>query len=844
MRLSAREAALAIVRRLRERGFEAYFVGGCVRDWLLGREGYEQRNHDIATSASPDEVSRLFPRVVPVGRRFGVMLVLQDGHCVDVATFRTETGYRDGRRPTGVRFSSRREDVRRRDFTINGLLYDPLEDRLLDYVGGRADIRARTIRAIGDPAVRFAEDRLRLLRAVRFASTLGFSIEPRTRAAVGEHAPEIGVVSGERVRDELLKILIGPRAGEGLLLLDETGLLGPLLPEVQAMKGVRQPPRFHPEGDVFRHTVRLFEEKDRLQAEGTLETRDVPGAEETWDAVTAFAALLHDAGKPVTFSVRDRIRFDGHQIEGARIARAVCDRLRFPSREREMIADCVENHMAFLDVARMCESTLKRLMRRRTFPRELTLHRLDCLASDGNLDAYDTLRRRCREFGEARLSPPPLLTGRDLMAMGWREGPGIGRILAAIEEEQLMNRISTREEALEWLRGGAFRLPSGPFDATNGGTTFRGATMHEMIRRMQAHEKFAEFFVPVDEKTEFRDATYFLREDGTFVFSEGYCHEPEKPLLERHLVSHIVFVPEKEEVPPYAKKKIFGQAYENLTKGIMNTQPLNMFYPLQLKRYLEIDPSLDVQKPPFARYKAMVPVDSLVGHFPHLHSMQAIFARADGGDKSASRIKRSVEASAEFLGIAPEQFGISGSLSIGTYENPHDLDVVIYASVKEVRRIVDYLYKVTAVKEERKVFEFGKYWPIRYWEWVDGEKFMFCPFFSYQNLDECPLRDFTCEVIGAVKLDARVADHTYNAYNPTILGLDKVKLDGASRSGGMRLILYHGGERGDYAEGDRIAGEATHVLVRTFTGAGATRRQSGEYEALLTVNIGDVKKVS
>jgi len=368
--------------------------------------------------------------------------------------------------------------------------------------------------------------------------------------------------------------------------------------------------------------------------------------------------------------------------------------------------------------------------------------------------------------------------------------------------------------------------------------------MHEIIEKMRAHDKFAEFFVPVDEKTDFRDATYFLREDGTFVFSEGYCHEPEMPLAERHLVSHIVFLPEEGEVPPYAKKKIFGQAYENLTKGIMNTQPLDMFYPLQLKRYLEIDPTLDVQKPPYAKYKALVPVDSLIGHFPHLHSMKAIFSRAERGDKSAQRIRRSVEASAEFLGITPEQFGISGSLSIGTYENPHDLDVVIYASVKEVRRIVDFLYKVTAVKEERKVFEFGKYWPIRYWEWVDGEKFMFCPFFSYIDLAECPLKDFTCEVIGPVKFDARVADHTHNAYNPTLLGIEKVRLDGKGRPGEMRLILYHGGERGDYVEGDRVTGEGTHVLVRTFAGTGAARKQGGEFEAVLATNIGDVRKGS
>lgn len=371
-----------------------------------------------------------------------------------------------------------------------------------------------------------------------------------------------------------------------------------------------------------------------------------------------------------------------------------------------------------------------------------------------------------------------------------------------------------------------------------------GETMHEIIEKMRGHDKFGEFIAPVDEGNEFRDATYFLREDGTFVFSEGYCHEPDKPLAERHLVSHIVFLPEAGEVPPYAKKKIFGQAYENLTKGIMNTQPLNMFYPLQLKRYLEIDPLLDVQKPPYAKYKALVPVDSFVGYFPHLHAMRAIFNRADGGDASARRIKRSVEASADFLGITPEQFGISGSLSIGTYENPHDLDVVIYASVKEVRRIVDFLYKVTAVKEERKVFEFGKYWPIRYWEWVDGEKFMFCPFFSYMDLSECPLRDFTCEVIGAVKFDARVSDHTHNSYNPTVLGVEKARLDGKGRAGEMRLILYHGGERGDYVEGDRVTGEAAHVLVRTFSGTGSARRQSGEYEALLATNIGDVRKLS
>jgi len=367
--------------------------------------------------------------------------------------------------------------------------------------------------------------------------------------------------------------------------------------------------------------------------------------------------------------------------------------------------------------------------------------------------------------------------------------------------------------------------------------------MNDAVTRMRTHEKFINFFLPIDDKTEFRDATYFLRNDGTFIFSEGYCHTPDLPLRERQVVSHIVFVPQKGEVPEYTKKQIFGQPYENVTKGIMNTQPLHMFYPLQLKRYLEIDPSLDVEKPPCARYKALIPVDSLLGHFPHRHSLRAIFARA-GEDESARRIKEAIEASAGLLGITPEQFGISGSLSLGTYENPHDLDVVIYASAREVRRIVDFLYRLTATDEKRKVFEFGKYWPIRYWEWVDGNKLMFCPFFSYSNLDECPLRDFTCEGIGPVALEGRVADHTHNAYNPTILDLEKVALNGKGRSGHLRLILYHGGERGDYVEGDRVVGEGTHVLIRAFRGTGAARRQSDEYEAVLTTNIGDVRKTA
>ena len=367
--------------------------------------------------------------------------------------------------------------------------------------------------------------------------------------------------------------------------------------------------------------------------------------------------------------------------------------------------------------------------------------------------------------------------------------------------------------------------------------------MRSIIENLKKSDKFADFIVPVDEKTEFRDATYFLRRDGIFAFAEGYCHEFDRPLVERHVVSHLVFVPQVGEIPDDSKKQLFGRPYENITKGIMITQPLHLFYPLQLKRYLEIDPSLDVAKPVYARYKVLVPVDSFVGHFPHLHSMKTIFERGDGGDRSALRIKKAIHASADLLGISPGQIGISGSLSLGTYESPHDLDVVIYATVKEVRRIVDFIYTLTATREERKVFEFGKFWPLRFWELFGGDRLMICPFFSYRNLDECPLRDFTCEELAKVKLEGRVCDHTHNAYNPTMVILENVKIDDRSYSGNLRLILYHGGERGDYVEGDHVAGDASHVVIRTFKGEGQERKQVEEYEAVLTTSIGDVKKV-
>jgi poly(A) polymerase len=431
MRKTEKQTALALIERLTKGGFEAYFVGGCVRDMLMGKEPID---HDVATSARPDQIAGLFSHVIPVGEQFGVMLVIEEGHAFQVATFRADMEYRDGRKPSGVRFSSAREDVLRRDFTVNGLLYDPLKCRLLDYVGGEDDIRDRVIRTIGDPRQRFAEDKLRLLRAVRFSSTLGFEIEKGTFAAIGELVHEITVVSRERIRDELVKIMIGPNAGAGLDLLDRTGLLAILLPEVHAMKGVPQPAVFHPEGDVFAHTKKM------------LDAMVEPSV------VLAFAVLLHDVGKPPTFSVSDRIHFMRHQTVGGEIAREVCGRLRFPNHLRDGIAACVENHMAFLDVRRMKESTIRRLLRRPTFPDELELHRLDCLASDSDLSAWEILTRKVEEYGREETKATPLLNGHDLLDLGFEEGPLIGKILREIEDLHLEGELTTREAALAWVK--------------------------------------------------------------------------------------------------------------------------------------------------------------------------------------------------------------------------------------------------------------------------------------------------------------------------------------------------------------------------------------------------------
>ena len=427
-----RQAAIEIVRRLRAVGHTAYFAGGCVRDMLRGAQ---PNDYDVATSATPEQMHSLFPRSFEVGARFGVMLVVTDVAQFEVATFRSDDAYEDGRRPASVTFSTPEADARRRDFTVNGLFYDPIQERVLDYVGGRADIQRRLIRCIGEPAARFGEDKLRLLRAVRFASTLGYEIEPGTFAAIQTLAGEITVVSAERIRDELTKMFTGAGAGRGLRLLDASGLLAVVLPEVAAMKGVEQPPEFHPEGDVFVHTCQMMD-----------------GLREP-SVTLAFGTLLHDVGKPPTFQrAPDRIRFNEHDVVGAQMTEAILRRLRFPNDEIERVVACVENHMRLRHATQMRKSKLKRELARPTFPDELEMHRLDCMASHADLTNYEFLKRAQAETPPEKIAPPRLINGDDLLAMGMAPGPGMGELLREARELQLEEKLRNRDEALAWAR--------------------------------------------------------------------------------------------------------------------------------------------------------------------------------------------------------------------------------------------------------------------------------------------------------------------------------------------------------------------------------------------------------
>jgi tRNA nucleotidyltransferase/poly(A) polymerase len=456
-----RAVAVEIVKRLQKAGHAAFWVGGCVRDFLLGTE---PQDYDIATSARPEQIEQLFQRTIAVGRKFGVMIVREGGHQFQVATFRAEADYRDGRHPDKVTFATAAADAQRRDFTVNGLFYDPVTEKIHDWVGGEKDLRARVIRAIGVPEERFAEDHLRLLRAVRFAAQLGFDLAPETFAAVQALAPRIRHISAERIRDELIKLFspapfgVPPSGGKtrlgsgppeggttnrapaarGLVLLLESGLFPGVLPELVATIACDQSPDFHPEGTVFEH-IRLMLEKMP------------PGA----PASLPWAVLLHDIAKPATAELdaaTGKIHFYGHEKVGAVLAERVLTRLRFPRRQIEEIVACVRQHMQFKDVKQMRKATLRRLLLRKTFPLELELHRLDCLGSHGDLGHYEFLVAQAAELKKKPAIRPPLLTGRDLMALGLKPGPALGALLAEIREQQLADELKTPLQARAWVK--------------------------------------------------------------------------------------------------------------------------------------------------------------------------------------------------------------------------------------------------------------------------------------------------------------------------------------------------------------------------------------------------------
>ena len=423
--------ALRVVETLRRAGFQALLAGGCVRDLALERV---PKDWDVATDAGPEEVAALFANTVAVGAQFGISVVMLDKGDYEVARFRRDGPYRNGRRPASIEPADARADAQRRDFTINGLFYDPASDEILDYVGGQQDLDAKVIRAIGDPAARFAEDHLRLLRAVRFAARLGFTIEPATWDALCAQAARIADVSAERIRDELTLLLTEGGAVCGLRLLDQSGLLQTVLPEVAAMRGVPQDAEFHPEGDVWTHVQLLFEHLDE------------PSAELAW------SALLHDIGKPSTMVRAERIRFHGHDAVGAKMAAAICGRLRMSNEARRVIGTLVADHMRISHVRQMRPSTLMRLLREPHFPELLELHRADCLASHGKLDLYEFCQEQLAALKKDHLRPPALLTGDDLIALGFTPGPLFREILAAVEDAQLDGRLDNYQSALRFVQ--------------------------------------------------------------------------------------------------------------------------------------------------------------------------------------------------------------------------------------------------------------------------------------------------------------------------------------------------------------------------------------------------------
>jgi putative nucleotidyltransferase with HDIG domain len=438
----SRSEARLVARRLADAGHEVVFAGGAVRDDLLGRTGGDV---DIATSARPEQVCALFERTLTVGEAFGVIKVLWNGTTYDVASFRQDLGVGDGRHPGDVAPATLEEDVQRRDFTINGLVEDPFSGEVRDLVGGRADLAAGVLRAIGDPALRFREDGLRLLRGVRFASLLGFSIEPQTHAAMRRCANGLANISGERVRDELQRMLVPETRRRAVELLDETGLLPIILPELSAMHGVEQPPEYHPEGDVWIHTLLT-----------------VGGLGSSASFELALGALLHDIGKPPTFTIGpDRIRFNGHVELGADMAGVICDRLRMSKSSSRRVVELVRDHLLFKDVPDMRPARLRRLMNADHFEELLRLYRADCMASHGQLSALPTILDMKRRLAEEALVPPPLLTGKDIIGQGVAPGPRVGELLREATDCQLNGELNDRASALAWLAARAADERSG-----------------------------------------------------------------------------------------------------------------------------------------------------------------------------------------------------------------------------------------------------------------------------------------------------------------------------------------------------------------------------------------------
>ncbi len=430
-----RSAAVQIVQTLVQAGHQAVFAGGCVRDML---RGVEPKDYDIATSARPKQVQALFAKSFSIGAHFGVIIVVADGHPFEIATFRRDGIYTDARRPDSVEFTDAEEDAKRRDFTVNGLFFDPLKDEVLDYVGGRADLDKKILRAIGDPAARFQEDHLRLLRAVRFATTLEFTIEEHTFRAICESSAGIRTISAERIRDELSRILLHPTRVRGFDLLVDTGLMKEILPEIMRLKGCEQPPQFHPEGDVFVHTRTML---GMLPPDASLPL--------------VLSVLFHDIAKPATFAVDDtgRIRFNNHDKLGAQMTEEILRRLKFPNAIISPTVDAVDNHMVFKDVKQMRVSRLKRFLARPTIEEELELHRVDCSSSHAMLDNYEFLRAKQAEFAAQPepLIPKPLINGHDLISLGFAPGPKIREMLNGVQNLQLEGTLRTRDEALEWV---------------------------------------------------------------------------------------------------------------------------------------------------------------------------------------------------------------------------------------------------------------------------------------------------------------------------------------------------------------------------------------------------------